>query len=210
MSSKASSEQSCLHEGVGYDEVYASGQDDLGTSYSERVPSANSPSKEEEEDSDVDSSKSTSRDSDDEENIENAEFLIRSIIGLDSFRKFILPLMSMVNDSNSTIKRPHFDTFWERYQIPVGIPIRVPFKFEKYYYRDVEDVGVYEQMFKARLRLPLSALYHRLLQYLGLAVTQITLNAWRIFLGVEVLYGVLTNGEHQLTMEKFFHCYLGS
>ena len=29
MSSEASSEQLCVHEGAGYDEVYLSGQDDL-------------------------------------------------------------------------------------------------------------------------------------------------------------------------------------
>ena len=53
---------------------------------------------------------------------------------------------------------------------------------------------MYEKMFKARFRLLLSALHHRLLQYLGLAVTQIALNAWRIFLGAKVLYGVLSKG----------------
>ena len=62
-------------------------------------------------------------------------------------------------------------------------------------------------MFKVGFRLPLSALHHRLLQYLGLAVSQIAPNAWRIFLGAEVLYGVLTKGRRQLTMEEFFHCY---
>ena len=62
-------------------------------------------------------------------------------------------------------------------------------------------------MFKAGLRLPLSALQCRLLQYLGLAVSQIAPNAWRIFLGAEVLYGVLTKGRRQLTVEEFFHCY---
>ena len=63
MSSEASSEQSCVHEGAGYDEVYPLGQDDLGASYLERVPSTNSPF---EEDSDVDGSESgTSEDSND-------------------------------------------------------------------------------------------------------------------------------------------------
>lgn len=115
--------------------------------------------------------------------------------------------MRTVNDFNLTIKKPHFETIQERYHIPVDVPIYLPFKFEKCYYRDVEDVGVYKQMFKAGLRLPLSALHHRLLQYLGLAVTQISPNAWRIFLGAKVLYGVLTNGECQLIIEEFFHCY---
>ena len=155
----------------------------------------------------MDGSESTSGDSDSKESIENVESPIRFIIGPDGLRKFVLPLMWTVNDFNSTIKRPHFDTLWERYQIPVGIPIRLTLKFEKCYYRDAEDVEMYEQMFKAGLRLALSAFYHRLLQYLGLAITQITPKAWRIFLDAEVLYGFLTNGEHQLTVEEFFHCY---
>ena len=57
MSSESSSEQSCVREGAGYDKVYPLGQDDLGTSYPKRVPSANSPF---EEDSEVDGSESGS------------------------------------------------------------------------------------------------------------------------------------------------------
>ena len=123
MSSEASSEQSCVREGAGYDEVYPSGQNDLDTSYGERVPSANSPSMEEDEDSNVDGSESgSSRGSNREKNVENAEPLIQSVIGPDSFREFLLLLMWTVNDFNSTIKRPHFETLRKRYQIPIGIP----------------------------------------------------------------------------------------
>ena len=60
------------------------------------------------------------------------------------FRQFILLLMWTVNDFNFAIKKKHFDTLKEKYQIPVGIPIRLPFKFEKCYYQDADDVGVYE------------------------------------------------------------------
>ena len=172
MSSEVSSEQSCVHEGVGYNEVYPSGQDDPDTSNDERVPSANLLFDEEDEDSDVDGSKrDTSGDLKNGEHVENVESPIRSVNSLDDLRKFLLPLMWMVNDFNSTIKKPHFKTLWERYQILVNVPIRLPFKFKKCYYRDVEDVRVYEQMFKAGLRLPLSALHCHLLQHLGLAVT---------------------------------------
>ena len=100
----------------------------------------------------------------------------------------------MVNDFNSSIKQKHFNMLREKYQIPVGIPIRLPFKFEKCYYQGAEDVRVYAQMLKAGLRFPLNALRRRLLQYLGLAVTQISLNAWRVFLGADVLYRVLLIG----------------
>ena len=141
MSSEALSEQSCVREGASYYEVYPSSQDDPGTSYLERVLSANSSSEEEEEDLDVDGSESSISEDSDEENVESP---IRSVVGPDGLRKFVLPLMWTVNDFNSTIERKHFDTLWQRYQIPIGIPICLPFKFEKCYYRDAEDVGVYE------------------------------------------------------------------
>ncbi|KAL0008608.1 hypothetical protein SO802_010110 [Lithocarpus litseifolius] len=141
MSSEASSEQLCVHEGAGYDEVYPLGQDNLRASYPKRVPSTNSSSEEEKEDLDVDGSKSSSNEDSDEESVENVNSSIRSVVGLDGLRKFVLPLMWTVNDFNPTIKQKHFDTLRERYQIPVRIPIRLPFKFEKCYYQDAEDIG---------------------------------------------------------------------
>ena len=68
--SSASSEQSCVHEGTSYDEVYPLGQDNPGTSSDERVPSANSPSTEEDDDLDVDGLES---DSNKDEDIGNDE-----------------------------------------------------------------------------------------------------------------------------------------
>ena len=62
-------------------------------------------------------------------------------------------------------------------------------------------------MLKARLRFPLSAIHRRLLQYLGLAATLISPNAWRVFLGVEVLYEAMLDRARRLTVEEFFHCY---
>ena len=85
------------------------------------------------------------------------------------------------NDFNSSIKQQNFNTLREKHRIPVNILMHLPFKREKCYYKGVEDVGMYEQMLKAGLRFPLSALHHRLLQYLGLAITQISPNAWRVF-----------------------------
>ena len=89
MSSEASSEQSCVREGTGYDKVYSSSQNDPDASYLERVPFVNSLSEKEDEDSNVDGSKSdTSRDSDSDENIESP---IRFVIGPDGLRILFFP-----------------------------------------------------------------------------------------------------------------------
>jgi len=152
---------------------------------------------------DVDESKGDSND----EDIGSAEPPIQSIIGPDGFRQFILLPLWTINDFNSTIKKKNFDTLREKYQILVGIPICLPFKFEKCYYQDAKDDRAYEQILKARLRFPLSALHCHLLQYLGLAITQISPSAWRVFLAMEVLYGVLTNGARRMMVKEFFHCY---
>ena len=51
----------------------------------------------------------------------------------------------------------------EKYQIPVNIPIRLPLKHEKCYYKGVKDVEVYKQHLKVGPRFPLSALHRCLL-----------------------------------------------
>ena len=76
----------------------------------------------------------------------------------------------MVNDFVSKIKESHFKTLKNKYQIPVNIPMCLPYKSEKCYYEGLEDIGIYEQMLKAGLRFPLSTLHCRLLQYFGLFV----------------------------------------
>ena len=62
-------------------------------------------------------------------------------------------------------------------------------------------------MLKARLRFPLSSLHRELLKYLGLFVNQISPNAWRVFIAMEVLYGAMTDGARRLTVREFLHCY---
>jgi len=83
---------------------------------------------------------------------------IQSIVGPDGFRKFIMLPLWTINDFISSVKQTHFNTLREEYQISVNIPMRLPFKREKCYYKGVEDVRVYEQHLKAGLRFPLSAL----------------------------------------------------
>ena len=141
------------------------------------------------------------------DDLDGSEPPIQSIIGFNGLREFIMLSLWTVNDFVSTIKESHFKTFREKYQILINILIRLPYKSEKCYYKGVKGVGVYEQMLKAGLRFPLSSLHRQLLQYLGLAVTQISPNTWRVFLGVEVLYGAMSNRARRLTVKEFFHYY---
>ena len=129
MSSEALSEQSCVHEGASYDEVFLLGQDDPDTSYDERVPSTNSPSMKEDEDLDVDGLEDDSNDDD----LDSAKPSIQSVMGPDGLREFIILPLWTINDFNSSIKQKHFNMLREKYQIPVGIPMRLPFKYEKCY-----------------------------------------------------------------------------
>ena len=74
-----------------------------------------------------------------------------------------------------------------RYQIQEHIPICLPKENEKCYSGRTADVGMYDAMFAAGLRLPLTALHHQLVDFLGLFVSQIAPNPWRTFIGVEIL-----------------------
>ena len=94
-----------------------------------------------------------------------------------------------------------------RYQIPEHIPIRLPKENEKCYTGRTADVDMYDAMFAAGLRLPLTALHRQLLNYLGLSVNQIAPNVWRTFIGAEILWGSLSGGNRQLTLDEFFYCY---
>nr|POE95744.1 hypothetical protein CFP56_37664 [Quercus suber] len=109
--SSVSSEQLCVREGVGYNEVYLLGQNDLGTSSEERVPFANSPSM---EDDDLDGDRSKS---DSNKDIGNDEPPVQSVIGPDGIKEFIMLPLWTINDFNSSIKECHFNTFREKYQI---------------------------------------------------------------------------------------------
>ena len=79
--------------------------------------------------------------------------------------------------------------------------------FRSCYYDEVDDLGVYEQALKAGLRFPLNTLKRELLQHLGLSVSQISPNAWRVFIVMEVLYGAMSGGSRSLTVREFLHCY---
>ena len=192
------SNQLVVRDGVDYEEVYLSGHREQETLGEERSLSASSSSSTSEDVKEVEQEEA----SDDGE-----EQIVRFVIGADGLREFVMLPEWTVNNFTSTIKENHFKTFRDNYQIPDSIPIRLPYKSEKCYYDRVEGVGVYEQMLKAGLRFPLSSLHLELLQYLGLSVNQISPNAWRVFIAMEVLYGAMTDGAKRLTVREFLHCY---
>ena len=57
-------------------------------------------------------------------------------------------------------------------------------------------------MLKAGLRFPLNSLHCELLKCLGLSINQVSPNAWRIFIAMEILYGAKF-----LMGREFLHCY---
>ena len=62
-------------------------------------------------------------------------------------------------------------------------------------------------MLKVGLRFPLRTLHCKLLKCLGLSVNQVSPNAWRIFIAMEILYGAMSNSARSLTVKEFLHCY---
>ena len=66
---------------------------------------------------------------------------------------------------------------------------------------------MYEQVLKAGLRFPLNSLKRELLKHLGLSVSQISPNALRVFIVMEVLYGAMLDGARSLTVREFLHFY---
>ena len=112
-----------------------------------------------------------------------------------------------VHNFTSTIKEKHFNTFRANFQIPDNISICLPYVSKKCYYKGVEAIRVYEQMLKAGLRFPLSTLHRELLKYLGLSITQLSPNTWRVFIAMEILYGAMTNSARRLTVREFLHYY---
>ena len=64
-----------------------------------------------------------------------------------------------------------FKDLRDHYQIPENIPIRLPEKFEKCYLGKTANVGMYNAMFAAGLKLPLTALHRQLANFLGIFIS---------------------------------------
>jgi len=113
--SSVSSNQSVVRDGADYEEVYSSRHKDQESPSKERSPSASS-------------SSSTNEDMEmaDPEVFDDVEEPIKSVIGVDGLREFIILPEWTVNNFRSTIKQKHFNTLRDNFQIPDNIPIRLP------------------------------------------------------------------------------------
>ena len=127
------------------------------------------------------------RESDKDENIGEEEVLESTSGSPGDDRPFILPKKWIVNDFLPTMSDKVFKTLRGCYQIPNNIPIHLPGKFERCFSRKTTDDSMYDAMFAIGLRLPLTALHHQLANFLGLSVSQIAPNAWRIFIRAKIL-----------------------
>ena len=127
------------------------------------------------------------RESDEDENIGEEEVLESTSGSPGDDCPFILPKKWIVNDFLPTMSGKVFKTLCGCYQIPNNIPIHLPGKFERCFSRKTTDDSMYDAMFATGLRLPLTALHHQLANFLGLSVSQIAPNAWRIFIRAKIL-----------------------
>ena len=102
--SNASSYQSFVHDGSGYEEVYPSGHEDHDSQSEERSPSASSPS-----------SRNEGLEMSDEEGSNdrpgNNDLPIQYVVGPDGLRQFVMLPEWSINYFTSSIKEKHFKTF---------------------------------------------------------------------------------------------------
>ena len=225
MSSDALSEESSVCEGAGYHETFSS--DDESEDFSpssERETLAQSLNGEDEgyaegsEEVGVDEvgkegsggdggDDDDGEDGDSDEEDDGEESCEGISVGPGDNRPFILPAEWAVNKFLPLMSDKVFKELRIKYQIPEHIPIHLPKENEKCYLGRTADVGMYDAMFVVGLRLPLTTLHRQLVDFLGLSVNQIAPNAWRTFIGAEILWGSLSGGNRQLTLDKFFYCY---
>ena len=130
------------------------------------------------------------REIDGDENDDDEEVIKSTSGSLGDDRPFILPKELTVNDFLPMMSDKVFKTLHDHFQIPDNIPIRLLGKFEKCYTGKTANIGMYDAMFKVRLRLPITALHRQLANFRD-----------------EILWGCLSGRNRQLTLDEFFWCY---
>ena len=223
MSSDTLSEELSVCEGADYDETFGSGNEyeDFSSSL-EREMLAQSPDGEDEnyaEGSDEvrvdkvgkegsgEDADSDEEDGDSDEEDDGEQSCEGTSVGPGDNHPFILPAEWAVNKFLPLMSDKVFKELRIRYQILEHIPICLPRENKKCYSGRTADVGMYDAMFAVGLRLSLTALHRQLVDYLGMSISQIAPNAWRTFIGAEILWGSLSGGNRQLTLDEFVYCY---
>ena len=205
MSSDTLCEELSVRKGAGYDKAFGSGDEseDFSPS-SERETSAQSPDGDEsyteggkdevEEGRGENGSDGDDVDVDGDDGDGDEESSEGTSEGPGDNRPFILPEDWAVNKFLPMMSDKVFRELRTRYQIPNHILIHLPRENERCYSRRTTNVGMYDAMFATGLRLPLTALHCQRADFLGLSITQIAPNAWRTFIGAEILWGRLSAG----------------
>ena len=178
MSSDASCEESSVREGAGYDKAFGSGNESKDFSLPlKREMSAQSPDGDEsfaegdkdEERGDGNNGDEMDVDGDDSDGDEGSSEGTSE--GPGDNRLFILPEDWAVNKFLPRMSGKVFRELRIHYQVPNHISIRLPRENERCYSGRTADVGMYDAMFAAGLRLPLTVLHRQLADFLGISVT---------------------------------------
>ena len=179
MSSNAMSEESSIHEGAGYDEAFDSGDEseDFSPLLGRETSAQSLDGKDEgyaegSEEVGVEVGKKGSwgdggddhnkEDGDDDKEDDGEESCEEASVGPEDNSPFILPAEWVVNKFLPSMSDKIFKELHVRYQIPEHIPIRLPKENEKCYTGRTADVGMYDAMFAAGLRLSLATLHRQL------------------------------------------------
>ena len=187
MSNDASCEESSVREGVGYDETFG-----LGDEFEDFSPSSERETSAQSSDDDVESyaegckeveredkvgKKGSGSDGDDDGDEEDddgdKEPCEGTLVGPGDNCPFILPKEWAVNRFLPLMSDKVFEELRTQYQIPEHIPICLLRENERCYSGRTADVGMYDAMFAAGLRLLLMALHRQLVDFLGLSLARL-------------------------------------
>lgn len=109
-------------------------------------------------------------------------------------REIVVPNVWSIHDFPVDMSDKVFSKLRPCIQIPNNVPIKKGDIGERCYDGRSSDVGFYETAFIVGLHLPLYPLHCQLASYMGVSISQIAPNAWRIFIGGEALWGQLSGG----------------